>query len=108
MARSSVEIVVVLLHVFAVIAFAVSESEEALFQDGILAVPKREGKAKPLLLVANACQAVFTPAIGAAAGMVMGKVVPRVSVGGVVFPHRTPLPLAEVGTPKSVAYGHGC
>ena len=41
----AVQIEVVLLDIFAVITFTVRQAEETLFQDGVLAVPQREGKA---------------------------------------------------------------
>ena len=42
--RRAVEVEVVLLHILAVVAFAVGESEEPLLEDRVLAVP--EGQAK--------------------------------------------------------------
>jgi hypothetical protein len=60
-----VEVVVELLHVLAVIALLVRHAEEALLEDGVLAIPERDGEADPLRLVAHACEAVFPPAVGA-------------------------------------------
>jgi hypothetical protein len=51
--RCAVHIEVVLLDVFAVIAFTVREAEEALFQDWVLTIPQRHGKAETLLIVGN-------------------------------------------------------
>jgi len=45
---------VILLHVLAVVALAVGQSEQALLQDRVLAVPERQGEAKALLVVGNA------------------------------------------------------
>ncbi len=63
--RSAVQIEVVLLDVLAVIALASRQPEQALLQDGIAAVPERDGEADLLMPVGNPCQAVFVPAVGA-------------------------------------------
>src|SRR6185369_1239501 len=44
-------------------------------------------------------QSVLTPAVGAAARVVVGEVRPARAVGGVVLAHRAPLPLGEVRAP---------
>ena len=56
-------------------------------------------KHKPLLVVADAGEAVFTPAIRAGAGLIVREVVPRISVGAVVLADRAPLSFAQVGPP---------
>src|SRR5262249_5089263 len=66
-----VEVEVILLNVLAVIAFAIGQAEQALLEDRILAVPQGKGKAKSLLIIRNACQAVLGPAIGTGAGLIM-------------------------------------
>ena len=97
--RHRVEVVVELLDVLAVIALAVAEAEHALLQDRILAVPQRDGEAQSLLGVAKPADPILAPAIGAAAGMLMGQVVPGVAIGAVVLAHRAPLALAHIGAP---------
>ena len=52
-----------------------------------------------LLFIAKAADAVFVPAIGSAAGVIVGKIVPGVAVGAIVFAHGAPGPLAEVRAP---------
>src|SRR2546422_11751115 len=52
-----------------------------------------------LLVVGEAADAVLAPAIGAAARVVVGQVVPRLAVRAVVFTHRSPLALAQIGSP---------
>src|ERR1700704_3376239 len=81
------------------IALAVAQAEHALLQDRILAVPQRNGDAQILLGVAKPADPVLAPAIGAAACMLMGQVVPGVAIGAVVFAHGAPLALAHIGTP---------
>ena len=73
MRRRAVEVVVVLFDVFAVVALGAGEPEHALFEDGIAAVVERESKADALMAIADARDAVFAPAIGARAGVVVGK-----------------------------------
>ena len=61
--RSAVQIIVVFLDIFAVIALTVGESEQAFLQDGVLAVPHGQGEAQQLLVIADASQPVLTPVI---------------------------------------------
>ena len=77
--RRAVEVEVVLLHVLAVVAFAVGQPEEPLLEDRILAVPQGQREAEALLVVGDAGEAVFAPAVGARAGLVVGEVVPGVA-----------------------------
>ena len=97
--RRGVEVVVQLLHVLAVVALAVGQAEEPLLQNRIAAVPQRQRQAEPLLVVADAGDAVLAPAIGPAAGVVVREVIPGVAVGAVILAHRAPLALAEVRPP---------
>src|SRR5207253_9706081 len=85
-----------LLGVLAVVALVAGQSEDALLQDRVLAVPQRERQAEQLLLTADAAQPVLAPAVGSRAGMVMGKERPRVAVGAVVLANRPPRPLAQI------------
>src|SRR5262249_30627295 len=97
--RGAVEVEVVLLDVLPVVALAVGQAEQALFEDGVLAVPEGQGEAEALLIVGDAGQAVLAPAVGAGAGLVVGEVVPGVAAVAVVLAHGPPLPLAEVRAP---------
>ena len=97
--RRGVEVVVELLDVLAVVALAVGQAEEALLEDRVLAVPQGQRQAEALLVVAEAGQAVLAPAVGAAAGVVVGEVVPGVAVGAVVLADGAPLALAQVRPP---------
>ena len=97
--RGRVEVVVALLDVLAVVALVAGEAEEAFFQNVVLAVPQRHAQAHAALAVGEAQQAVFAPAVDAAAGVVVGEVVPGVAVGRVVLAHGGPLPLGEIGAP---------
>src|SRR6516225_2478714 len=65
MGRRRVEVEVILLHVFAVIALVAGEPEGAFFEDRIALVPQGETKAKELPVVAQSGEAVLAPAIGA-------------------------------------------
>ena len=95
----AVEIEVVLLDVLAVIALAVGQAEQPLLEDRVAAVPQREREAQPLLVVADAGEAVLAPAVGARARLVVGEVVPGVAVVAVVLADGAPLPLAQVRSP---------
>ena len=60
-----------------------------------------------LLFVAEAGDAVLAPAVGAAAGVVVGEVLPGVAAGGVVLADGAPLAVAEVGAPAAPAGSAG-
>src|SRR5206468_4210533 len=92
-------VVVKFLHVLAVIALAVGEAEEALLQNRVLAVPQRERKAEPALVVAHAGDSVFAPAIRAAASVVVREIIPRVALWRIILAHRAPLALGEIRPP---------
>src|ERR1041385_6970834 len=98
MGRRAVEIEVILLHVLAMIAFAVGQTEEALFKDGVLPVPQRQREAELLLVIGNPCQAIFSPAIGARAGLIVCKVIPCIASLAVILAYRSPLSFTQVGT----------
>ena len=76
----AVDVEVVLLHILAMIAFGVGQSEQALLQDGILLVPQRDREAEALLVVADAAQAVLAPLVGPRARLLVREVGPRVAV----------------------------
>ncbi len=99
MRRRRVEVEVALLDVLAVVAFRPGQTEEPLLENRIASVPKGEGEAQPPLSVADAEQAVLSPAVGAAARVLVREVRPARPVGRVVLAHRSPLPLREVGSP---------
>ena len=98
-AGRAVEIPPQLLDVLAVVAFGVGQPEHPLLQDRVLAVPQRQPEAPGLLLVAEAGDGVLAPAIGAPAGVIVGKVRPGVAVGAVVLPHGAPLPFGHIRPP---------
>ena len=93
------QVVVAFLDVFAVVALVAAEAEKAFLEDGVVAVPQGGGEAKAALAVAPALQAVLAPAVGPAAGVVVGELGPAVAMLRVVLAHRPPLALAEVGAP---------
>src|SRR5712664_850270 len=103
--RRRVDVPPVFLCVLAVVPFRACEAEYPLLEDGITSVPEGEREAEALLHVAHAGEAVFAPAIGARARVVVGEGVPRASVCAVVLPDRTPGALAHVGPERPPASG---
>src|SRR5581483_5085384 len=97
-----------LLHILAVVAFAAGETEEALLEDRVAAVPEREREAEPAFAIGYAEDAVLAPAIGAAAGVVVRKIIPAGTVGGVVFTDGGPLTFGEVRAPAFPVFRTGC
>ncbi len=63
----------IVLEVFAVVALAIGQAKGPLFQDGITAIPKGETKTEQPLLIADAEQAVLSPAVATHAGVLMGE-----------------------------------
>src|SRR5579859_7019095 len=96
-----VEVEPVFLRVLAVIPLVAGEAEDSLLEDRILSVPERQPEAERLAVVADAGEAVLVPAVGAHAGVVVRKELPRVAVLAVVLTHGAPRTLAQVGTPAS-------
>ena len=73
--------------------------EEPLLQDRIVAIPEGQGKAELLLVVGDTSQTIFTPAIRAGAGLIMGEEVPGVTIFAVLLTHRSPLALGQIRSP---------
>ena len=81
------------------VSLAVGQPEQALFEDRVLPVPERQGEAEMLRLVADAPEAVFSPAIGSGAGLVMAEVIPGIAVVAVILAYPAPLALAQLRAP---------
>src|SRR5882762_9421300 len=94
-----IEVEVVLLYIFAMVAFISCEAEQTLFKDRIAPVPKRQSEAYPLVTVADPPNPIFSPAIRARTCMVVRKIFPGRPMWTVIFPDGTPLPLGKVGSP---------
>jgi len=95
----AVQVVIIFLDVLPVIALAVGHAEHPLLDYRVLAVPQRQRKTQPLVIVAETGEAVLTPVIGARAGLVVAEIVPSVPVRAVVLANGAPLAFAEVGSP---------
>jgi len=100
MRRCCIQVVIEFLDVLAVIAFAVGQAEQALLEDGISLVPQGERQAQLLLGIGESGNAVFAPSIGAAACVVVRKIVPGIAMRTVVLAHGAPLALTEVWPPS--------
>src|SRR5262245_36718494 len=97
--RRIVQVEVILFDVFTVVAFAIGQSEHALFDDRIFSVPQRDSKAEQLLIVRDAGEPVLSQAVSPRAGLVVAKVIPGIAVFAVIFAHSSPLALAQLRTP---------
>ena len=97
--RCVIQVEPVLLDIFSVVAFGTSEAEHALFQDRIATVPQREREDQELVAVADAGDAILTPAICLAPGHVMSEEIPGRAIRAVIFAHRAPGPLADIWSP---------
>src|SRR5215831_7376967 len=96
-----IQVIVKLLHVFAVIAFAIGETKNTFLQNGVFSVPEGQRQTEALMIVAEAGNGIFTPTIGAAARLVVTEVIPSSSIGTIILAHGSPLTLAQVGSPEA-------
>ena len=99
MTRQRIFVEPILLHVLAVIAFLIHETEESLFENRILAVPHRDTEAERALFITPATNAIFAPSIRATSRVIVWEKTPRISIGGVVLAHGSPLALGEIRSP---------
>jgi hypothetical protein len=99
MRRRGVEIEVVLLHILAVIPFVSVESEEALLENWIAAIPECQTEADKLMAIADSGDAILSPAISPRARMVVWEIFPGGAARAVVFANSSPLPLGQIRTP---------
>ena len=100
MRRRGVEVVIKLLHVFAVIAFGIGKAEETFLQNWILAVPHGERETEPLQAVAEAGNAILAPAVGAAARVVVRKIFPCRAAGRIILADSSPLAFGKIRPKK--------
>src|SRR6516162_8786198 len=101
MRGSRIQVIIEFFDVFAVVSFVVGQTEEPLFENRIMAVPQCQSQTEPLVVIANARNAVLPPSISSAARVVMRKVLPRISLWTVVLSHCPPLALGEVRPPST-------
>src|ERR1700676_1085299 len=101
MRRRGIQVVIELLDVLAMIGLIVGEAEETLLQNRVMAIPQRHRQAQVLLVVADACDRVLAPAIRPTPRLIVAEVFPGGATARIVFPHRSPLTFAEIGSPAS-------
>src|SRR5256885_3242707 len=97
--RSIVQIVVALFYIFTMISLRTGKAKEPFLQDAIFAIPERQGEAQILIAIAYPCDSIFAPAVNPRASMLVGKIVPGIAVGAVIFAHSTPCAFAEIWPP---------
>ncbi len=97
--RDCVEVVVILLHIFAVIALEIRQAEKPLLQNAIFFVPQRKRKANVLMTVAKSRDAVFSPAVSPRTRVIVREIVPRIAIRAVILAHGSPLALGKVWSP---------
>ena len=62
------------------------DAEEPFFEHFIILVPEGKSKAETLVIIADACNAIFSPSVRPRARMLVRKVSPGVAIPRVVFP----------------------
>jgi hypothetical protein len=103
--RRRIQVVIEFLHVLPMIALAVGQAKEPLFENRVTAIPQRQSQADSLLVIADACDAVLAPTVGSAASMVVRQIFPRVAMWTVVLAYRSPLALREIRSPTTPIEG---
>src|SRR5688572_22756905 len=99
MRRRRVEIIIIFLHIFAMIAFASRQPENSLFKNRVFAIPERERETDFLMAVGNSPNSVFIPAIGTAACVFVRKIIPSRAIGRIILTDSSPSAFAEVWSP---------
>ncbi len=97
--RRGVQVIVVFLDVLAMIAFRPRDSKQPLLQYRVHPVPKSKRETQALVIVADSGDAVFGPAIGPRARVIVREIIPRRAVGAVVFARIAPGSFREVRAP---------
>src|SRR5580700_5544947 len=64
-------------------------------------IPQSQAKTEQLLVVTDPGKTILAPMVGTGSGLVVGQVVPRISILAVVLTNRAPLSFAKVGPPFS-------
>src|SRR5262245_55334595 len=79
MGRVAINLELILLHILAVVAFAIGQTKQTLFDNRVLTIPQGQGKAELLLIIRNSGQTVLAPTIGAGTSLVVAEVVPGIA-----------------------------
>ncbi len=88
MARGGILIQKTLFDILTVISLVGGQAEQPFLEDGIVSVPEPQGQAQALAGIADPAQAVFVPAIGTGAGMLVAEICPGLAFGAVIFTNR--------------------
>ncbi len=86
-------------YILTMIAFIVCQTKKPFFYNAVLPVPESRSQAENLVSVTKPCNALFTPAVGIAAGQVVVDIGPGLSVRTIILPDSAPLTVGEIGTP---------
>src|SRR5215469_15228305 len=97
--RRAVEVVITFLDVLTMVSLGTRQTEKALFQNGVGAVPERDCEADLLVTVADPGDSILVPAVGAGARVIVREEIPGAAAGAIVLAYGSPCPLAEVGAP---------
>src|ERR1051326_4507937 len=97
--RRGIEVEVIFLYVFTMIALVAGDAEKPLLKNRIAPIPKSQRKTESLVPVRDSGNSVFIPTIGARAGMIVRKIIPGLPPWTVIFADGAPRPLAEIWSP---------
>jgi hypothetical protein len=82
-----------------VITLRIRQAKEALLENRVAFVPKHQCQAKVLRAIADAGNAIFAPAIGPAAGVIMREIFPGGAARAVILADGSPLAVGDVRPP---------
>src|SRR5207302_10177049 len=75
------------------------QTKQSLFENRVRLVPQRDRKTESPVVVADAEQAVFTPAVCLRAGVIVRERVPGGAARRVILAYSAPLALRQIRTP---------
>ena len=87
---------VVLLDILAVVYLRCCSDRTSVPSGSARDRSTMQSRSKALFVVRNTCQSLFAPSIGSRSRLIMGEVVPHVSVTAVVLADGAPLPFAQI------------
>ena len=100
-----VNVEVVFLDVFAMVALERGKAEEPFLEVGIFFIPKGRCEAEQLIPVTDPRDAILAPAVGLGTGHSIGEIPPGIAICGIILPDRAPCPVGEIGPPPPPAMG---
>src|SRR5450432_3825949 len=95
----AVEIIVIFLNIFSMVALVSGKPEISFLQYWILFIPERQGETQNLVFITDTSDSLFPPTVRFTPGHIMTYKFPGGSIFTVVFSHGSPLAICYIGSP---------